>query len=123
MKKKKLKLKKSVLFKALAFIVIILSSILFIQFLRLKILPFFYLLLVFVILGVIDFVLYFLLSKKNANCRMIGTVLCIVFVCLFSIGIKYQNVTLNFLRNFSFLNIETENYLLIVKNNSYFYSQ
>lgn len=123
MKKKKLKLKKSVLFKALAFIVIILSSILFIQFLRLKILPFFYLLLVFVILGVIDFVLYFLLSKKNANCRMIGTVLCIVFLCLFSIGIKYQNATLNFLRNFSFLNIETENYLLIVKKNSSFYSQ
>ena len=116
--KKKLKLKKSVIFKFIAFLIIFLSIFVFVMFIRLNVLPIMYLFLIFCLLLIIDIVVYLLMSRKNGTCRMIGTVLCIFLFCFYFIGIKYQNITLNFLHQFSFLNIETEHYQIIVSNES-----
>ena len=102
----------------MAFLIIFLSVFVFVMFIRLNVLPFLYLVFVFLILLIFDFVVYLLMSRKNGTCRMIGTVLCLFLFCFYFVGIKYQNVTLNFLHQFSFLNIETEHYQIIVSNES-----
>ena len=79
-KRKKLKLKKSVLFKSFAFLVGLFSLIVFIQFLRLGLLPWKYLILIFVILVAINLGLYFLLASKNYKKRMVGTFFSICLV-------------------------------------------
>ena len=63
-KKKKLKLKKKIIFKAIALLVIFMSLWVFVLFLRLQLLPWLYLMLIFCVLGAIDVGLYLLLSKK-----------------------------------------------------------
>ena len=115
-KKKKLKLKKSVLFKSFAFLVGLVSLIVFIQFLRLGLLPWKYLILILVILLLINLGLYFLLASKNYKKRMIGTFFSIFFVILYLVGITYQNATLSFLKNVTSLEIQTETYQVYVKN-------
>ena len=117
-KKKKLKLKKSVIFKSLAIIISIMSIYVFIMFLKLNVLPFIYLLFIFLILMTIDIVLYLLMSKKKPIFRIIGTTCTISLFVLYFIGIEFQTVTLDFLHQFSFLNIQTEHYQVIVKNTS-----
>ncbi len=117
-KKKKLKLKKAVIFKTLAFIISLMSIWIFVLFLRLNVLPIGYLLLIFLVLLGIDVGLYFLLSKKNSTCRMIGTFLAIGLFVFYYIGMNYQNVTLNFLHQLTFLNIQTEKYQVIVSSDS-----
>lgn len=102
----------------MAFLIIFLSVFVFVMFIRLNVLPFLYLVFVFLILLIFDFVVYLLMSRKNGTCRMIGTILCLFLFCFYFVGIKYQNVTLNFLHQFSFLNIETEHYQIIVSNES-----
>ena len=117
-KKKKLKLKKSVIFKSLAIIISIMSIYIFIMFLKLNVLPFLYLLLLFLFLLAIDIGLYLLLSKKKPIFRIIGTICTIFFFVLYFVGIEFQTVTLDFLHQFAFLNIQTEHYQVIVKNTS-----
>ena len=117
-KKKKLKLKKSVIFKSLAIIIAIMSIYVFIMFLKLNVLPFMYLLFLFLILFAIDIGLYLLMSKKKPVFRIVGTICTIFLFVLYFVGIEFQTVTLNFLHQFSFLNIETEHYQVIVKNTS-----
>ena len=102
----------------MAFLIIFLSVFVFVMFIRLNVLPFLYLVFVFLILLIFDFVVYLLMSRKNGTCRMIGTILCLFLFCFYFVGIKYQNVTLNFLHQFSFLNIETEHYQIIVSTES-----
>ena len=114
--RKKLKLKKSVLFKSFAFLVGLFSLIVFIQFLRLGLLPWKYLILIFVILVAINLGLYFLLASKNYKKRMVGTFFSICFVVLYFVGINYQNATLSFLENVTSLEIQTETYQVYVKN-------
>lgn len=118
--KKKMKLKKSVIFKGIAFLVILFSLFVFLMFIRLGVLPFKYLLLIFVILAVIDAILYFILASKNYRARMIGSVISLVLVIVFAIGISYQSMTLDFLHKITFLNIETQTYQIYVKNNTSF---
>lgn len=117
-KKKKLKLKKSVIFKSLAIIIAIMSIYVFIMFLKLNVLPFMYLLLLFLILFAIDIGLYLLMSKKKPVFRIVGTICTIFLFVLYFVGIEFQTVTLNFLHQFAFLNIQTEHYQVIVKNTS-----
>ena len=117
-KKKKLKLKKSVIFKSLAIIISIMSIYVFIMFLKLNVLPFIYLLFIFLILMTIDIVLYLLMSKKKPVFRIVGTICTIFLFVLYFVGIEFQTVTLDFLHQFSFLNIQTEHYRVIVKNTS-----
>lgn len=117
-KKKKLKLKKSVIFKSLAIIISIMSIYVFIMFLKLNVLPFIYLLFIFLILMTIDIVLYLLMSKKKLVFRIVGTICTIFLFVLYFVGIEFQTVTLDFLHQFSFLNIQTEHYQVIVKNTS-----
>ncbi len=116
--KKKLKLKKKVIFKSLALISIFMSFWLFVMFIKLNVLPLKYLFLLFLVLSLIDVFLYFAMSKKNSNWRMFGTGLSIIVFLACFIGINYQNITLNFLHQITFLNIETEKYQIIVKNDS-----
>ena len=115
-RRKKLKLKKAVLFKSFAFLVGLFSLIVFIQFLRLGLLPWKYLILIFVILVAINLGLYFLLASKNYRKRMVGTFFSICFVVLYFVGINYQNATLSFLENVTSLEIQTETYQVYVKN-------
>ena len=117
-KKKKLKLKKSVIFKSLAVIIAIMSIYIFIMFLKLNVLPFMYLLFLFLILFAIDIGLYLLMSKKKPVFRIVGTICTIFLFVLYFVGIEFQTVTLNFLHQFAFLNIQTEHYQVIVKNTS-----
>ena len=117
-KKKKLKLKKSVIFKSLAIIIAIMSIYVFIMFLKLNVLPFMYLLFLFLILFAIDIGLYLLMSKKKPVFRIVGTICTIFLFVLYFVGIEFQTVTLNFLHQFAFLNIQTEHYRVIVKNTS-----
>ena len=117
-KKKKLKLKKSVIFKSLAIIISIMSIYIFIMFLKLNVLPFLYLLFLFLILFAIDIGLYLLMSKKKPVFRIVGTICTIFLFVLYFVGIEFQTVTLNFLHQFAFLNIQTEHYQVIVKNTS-----
>ena len=121
-KKKKLKLKKAVIFKSLAILIGLMSIYVFIMFLRINVLPWIYLVLILLILLFLDIGIYFFLSKKKASYRIIGTIgACFLFVFYF-IGINYQNITLDFLHQFSFLNIQTEQYQVIVKKTSEFSS-
>ncbi len=117
-KVKKLKIKKQVIFKSIAFFIIGLSCLVFLFFVRLELLPFKYLAMLFIVLLLIDFMMYFLLSKKNYKLRMIGSILSIFLIFFFSVLMYYQNATISFLHQISFLDIETEAYEVIVKNNS-----
>lgn len=116
--KKKMKLKKSVIFKGLALITAILSLSIFIMFLKLNVLPFKYLFILLCILLGIDGILFFFVSRKNYKARILGTFLCIIFSILFLVGFKYQSATLNFLENIDILNIQTESYHVIVLKES-----
>lgn len=119
-KTKKKKIKKSLLFKSLSLVVAFISLIVYIYFVKLELIPFKYLILLFVILFSIDAFLYFLMSLKNYRMRLLGTILS--FLLIFSYGylLYYQNVTENFLKNISFLNIQTETYyILVLKESSY----
>lgn len=119
-KKKKRKLKKSILFKTIALIVIGFSIAVFIMFIQMEILPLKYLAYLALGLIIIDGLLFLLLSRKNYKARMIGSILSIILVITFAVAMKYESMTMSFLHNISFLNIETVVYQVVVKNsNSY----
>jgi len=116
--KKKRKLKKSVIFKSISLVAILFSIFFFIEFIRLGVLPIKYLLLLFVVLVLMDVGLFFCMSKKNYKLRLLGTVLSVLFMICYSIALSYQGATINFLKNISVLDIQTENYTIIVKKTS-----
>lgn len=113
--KKRLKLKKNVIYKSLFFVVLILTISFYIMFIRLNILPFLYLMIIFIIFLFLNLGIYYCLGHKKF--RKIGLVLSLVFILLFSIGLSYQTLTLNFLHKLSFLNIETKIINIITLNN------
>ena len=115
--KKKLKIKKSVIFKSIAGVVIFFSFLVLLMFIKLDVLPLKYFFLLLLILIGIDGIVYFFLSKKNYKSRMLGTVLALFFILFFGIAFYYQNATLNFLKQISFLEIQTENYYLVALKN------
>ena len=119
-KTKKKKIKKSVLFKGISLIVMAFSLIVFIFLIRLQMIPFKYLILIFIVLLLLDVFLYLLLSCKNYRLRILGTLLSILLVFSFSFILYYQSVTESFLKNISFLNIQTETYyVLVLKESNY----
>ena len=85
------------------------------MFIRLNILPFLYLMIIFIIFLFLNLGIYYCLGHKKF--RKIGLVLSLVFILLFSIGLSYQTLTLNFLHKLSFLNIETKIINIITLNN------
>jgi len=121
-KKKKLKLKKSVIFKSISLLTSIFSLFMFIFFLRLEVLPLKYLFLLFIILLGIGIFLYFLMSRNNYKMRLIGTILSVCLIIIFSVAINFQSATMHFLKNISVLHIETEHYQILVKKESKIYS-
>ena len=119
-KKTKLKLKKSVLFQSLSFLTILESLFFLFTTIKLGILPWFYLIFIFLILGAVNLGLYYFLSRKNYKKRMIGTFFSVLFLILMLFVSHYENTTLSFLKKVIPLDIETENYQVIVhKNSSY----
>ena len=119
-KTKKKKIKKSVLFKGISLIVMAFSLIVFIFLIRLQMIPFKYLILIFILLLLLDSFLYLLMSCKNYRLRILGTLLSILLVFSFSFILYYQSVTESFLKNISFLNIQTETYyVLVLKESNY----
>lgn len=117
-KKKKLKLKKSVIFKSISLMTSLLSLLVFLLFLRLGVLPFKYLLLLFLFLAGIGVGLYYFMSRKNYKMRMLGTFLSLLLILVFTVALSFQSATLNFLENISILNIQTETYQIIVQKDS-----
>jgi len=117
-KRKKLKLKKSVIFKSISILTIFVSFLIFIMFVRLDVLPFKYLFLLLLFLGVIDAFLYFVMSRKNYKARLIGTTLSVILIFCFSVALNFQNATLNFFKKISILNIQTEVFNVVVHKNS-----
>ena len=109
--KKRLRLKKKVIYKSLFFLVLILTISFFIMFIRLNILPFLYLMLVFLLLSSFNLGIYYCLGHKKF--RKLGTILSIILIFILSIGLNYQSITLNFLHHLSFLNLETKNINII----------
>lgn len=119
-KKKKRKLKKSVIFKSFSLLTFFVSILFFIMFLRLQLFPISYLLFFGFFLLLLNGILYFFLSRKNYKMRMIGTFFSFFFLLFLGIGLRFQTVTLQFLHNISFLNIQTENFNVItLKNQNY----
>ncbi len=117
---KKLRIKKSVLYKSLFWLFLILSLLFLGMFIRLNILPFLYLgglILILVLINLAD--LYLLGHQKT---RKFGVLYSLFFVFIFGVGICYQSVTFNFLHNLSFLNIETQTYYLITLKDSTYHS-
>ena len=109
--KKRLRLKKKVIYKSLFFLVLILTISFFIMFIRLNILPFLYLMLVFLLLASFNLGIYYCLGHQKY--RKLGTILSIILIVVLSIGLNYQSITLNFLHHLSFLNLETKNINII----------
>ena len=96
------------------------SLIVFIFLIRLQMIPFKYLILIFILLLLLDGFLYLLMSCKNYRLRILGTLLSILLVFSFSFILYYQSVTESFLKNISFLNIQTETYyVLVLKESNY----
>lgn len=120
--KKKMKLKKSVVFKCLALTTILISILVIILFIQLDVLPLKFFALLILVLILLDGFLYFLLSCKNYKARMLGTVLSLLFTIIYLIAINYQSITLNFLHQITFLNIQTETYQVLTLNKSDFSS-
>ena len=119
-KKKKLKLKKRVLFQAISLGITFFSLVVFVMFVRLDVLPFSILMLILGGLLFCDFLCYFFLTRKNYRIRFVGTIFSFLLCFFFLFCLHYQNATLHFLKEISFLNIETENYeVLVLKEKSY----
>ena len=71
--KKRLRLKKNVIYNCLFLLVFILSVSFFIMFIRLNILPFLYLMLVFILLVIFNLGIYYFLGHKKF--RKVGIVI------------------------------------------------
>ena len=113
--KKRLKLKKNVIYKSLFLAVLILTISFYVMFIKLNILPFIYLMLMFIILVIINLGIYFCLGHNKF--RKLGVFSSFVLLLLFGIGLSYQSLTLSFLHKLSFLDIETKTINIITLNN------
>ena len=116
--KKRLKLKKSVIYKSLFLVVFLVTISFLIMFVNLNVLPFLYLMILIIILVFLNLGIYYCLGHQKF--RKIGTILSFIIILLFSIGLSYQSVTLNFLHKLSFLNIETKVINIVILNNRNF---
>ena len=115
--KKRLRLKKNVIYNGLFLLVFILSVSFFIVFIRLNILPFLYLMLVFILLVIFNLGIYYFLGHKKF--RKVGIVISFIMIIFMGIGLNYQSITLNFLHSLSFLNVETKTINVITLKDNY----
>ena len=113
-KQVKKKIKKTIIFRFIFLIFAILSVVGFYFIYRIGILPFKYLLLLFLILFLINFILFRLIISKSWQKRMVGSFLCIIFSFMGCVGIFYETVTLDFFKNAFQSREKIENYQMIV---------
>lgn len=117
-KRKKKKLKKSVLFCGFSFLLIVVSFIVLFLIYRLGVLPLKYFLVVVFLIFLINFMVNRLVVSKNWKKRMLGSFLAILFVILFSASIFYESVTLQFFQSAFQSRERIENYQVLVLNSS-----
>lgn len=117
-KQVKKKLKKSVIFRFIAIICMILSLVSFVLLYRIGVLPWKYLFLIMGVIVFLNFIMYRFLVSKKWQKRMIGSVLCILFSCAFGVGIFYELTTLNFFEKAFQSKEKIENYQVLVLNSS-----
>jgi LCP family protein required for cell wall assembly len=117
-KQVKKKIKKTIIFRFIFLIFAILSVVGFYFIYRIGILPFKYLLLLFLILFLINFILFRLIISKSWQKRMVGSFLCIIFSFMGCVGIFYETVTLDFFKNAFQSREKIENYQVLVLNDS-----
>ncbi len=116
--KKKMKIKKSVIFCSLFFIFLLFSIVSFFLVYRIGILPIKYLFIIFVILLILNYFLFRFIISKNWLKRMIGSVMCILFSIFLGVGIFYGSATLNFFERAFQSREKIENYQVLVLNDS-----
>lgn len=119
-KQTKKKLKKSVLFRSLSFLVFVVSVIALFFIYQLGVLPFQYFLFVVIVIFFLNFINYRMVVSKNWKKRMIGSVFSVLLLVLFGVGIFYESITLNFFKNAFQSRERIENYqVLILKSSNY----
>ncbi len=117
-KRKKRKLKKTIIFKSFSCLFIVISILFFIQVLRMKMLPTLYLGIILVVLLLLNVLCFCFVSSKKWNFRLMGILCCLLFSGVLSVGIFYETVTLNFFGR-AFQSLEKlENYQVIVLDSS-----
>ncbi|MCI8575153.1 MAG: hypothetical protein HFI09_01655 [Bacilli bacterium] len=117
-KQVKKKIKKAVIFQFIFLIFAILSGVCFYLVYQIGILPFKYLIGLFLIFLLVNFVLYRLIVSKIWHKRMFGFIFCILFSCIMGIGIFYESVTLDFFKDAFQHREKIENYQVLVLNDS-----
>lgn len=117
-KQKKKKLKKSILFRMLAFLCFIISLIAVFNIYRLGILPMKYFLIILLFFIFINILVFCLVKSKNWKKRMIGSFFSILFSIIIGICIFYENETLTFLNSAFASKEQIENYQILVLNSS-----
>ena len=117
-KQKKKRLKKSVLFRGLSFVLILISLVALFLIYRLGVLPIKYFLIVVLFFLVINFIIYRFVISNNWKKRMFGSMMAFLFLILFSVGIFYESVTIQFFKDAFQSRERTENYQVLVLNSS-----
>lgn len=116
-KKRKIKKKNNKLNKIFLIISSILLLVLLIMVTILNVVPFKYLIILYTIALLFGALIAFLLLKKNSK---IGYGMSVIFIVISIILIYFLNTTYNFLSYFNKDNYKTENFLVIVLEDSYY---
>ena len=116
---KKNKIKILPFFKYIAILIFIVTLFTLGLFAFIDILPHEYFLILIILLGLIALSISLLvINKKSARKRLIGTFFGIIYIVLLVLIIIYELNTIDFLKKLGFKNYKTENYKIIVLQNS-----
>lgn len=118
MNKKKNKTGSVPFFKYLAFVVGVVSIIMLGLFKFIDVLPGEYFLVLCILIGLIDIILIILILKRGMKKRIVGTILSLLYLVVMILAIVYELNTINFLKKLGYTNFKTENYSIIVLNDS-----
>ena len=111
---KKKKTKQQEFTKYLSMTIIIISVILLGLTFFINLLPNQYLLVVFILIGIIDLIIIKFLLAKSLFKNIIGVFLAIIIIIIMVLGINYELSTIDFLKKFGFNSYKTECYNVVV---------
>lgn len=115
----KSKVKINPFFKYLAFCMILITIIALGLFKFIDVLPNEYFIVLCILVGIVVLVLSLLVtSKKGSKRRSFGAILSIIYIIILVMAIIYELNTIGFLKKLGFKNYKTENYSVIVLNDS-----
>lgn len=118
MKKRKSKKGKLSFDKYLSILLVIVSLITLGLVFFIGVLPIEYFMVLLILAGLIDALVIFLLRSKNSICSFGGIILSILLTIVMIFGINYELNTIDFFKQFGFNSYKTENYNIIVLEDS-----